>query len=189
MSTLRLFAGLPPEKGLEAEIAGVQKLISRSAATPLRYIESEDLHMTVVFFGSVDEKRLPLLDDILREGASLSIEPVGIPSGLGCFPAQGRARGIWLGFDDPGGTLTALHGLLVAMLAKRGFIFNERVWRPHLTLARVRGRQAVRMGELPAVPKSLLSIWRFGELVLYRSESGSGGARYFPEGRYRFTEN
>ena len=75
------------------------------------------------------------------------------------------------------------------MLAKRGFIFDERGLSPHLTLARVRGGRAVRMEELPALPKSVIRPWRFGELVLYRSKSGSGGSRYFPEGRYRLTEN
>jgi RNA 2',3'-cyclic 3'-phosphodiesterase len=187
MSSLRLFAGLPPESGIKAEIARFQELVSRSVAAPLRYIESEHLHMTVVFFGNVDEQRLPELDGILREGVALSVEPVGVPSGAGCFPSCRRARGIKLDFDEPGGTMTALNGLLVALFEKRGFMVDARGLSPHLTLARVRGGRTIRIAELPAVPKSLIRPWRFPELILYRSEPGSGGARYFPEGRYRFT--
>lgn len=98
----------------------------------------------------------------------------------GAFPSLGKPRVIWLGLADPVVTAT-VQRLLVSELRSRAVPVDERPFRPHLTLARVRrelSREQVRgikaaMDALPIpAPVSVES------LVLYRSRPGPDGSLY-----------
>ena len=60
-----------------------------------------------------------------------------------------------------------------------GFARESRLYRPHLTLARIRGRPPVELDELvEAFDEVRLSELTCTEFELIRSELGSGGPRY-----------
>ena len=64
-------------------------------------------------------------------------------------------------------------------MAGLGFARESRPYRPHLTLARVRGRPPVELDELvEAFDEVRLSELTCTEFELIRSELGSDGARY-----------
>lgn len=98
----------------------------------------------------------------------------------GAFPSIAGPRVIWLGVADPVLT-TAVHGTLVSELRARGLSCDERPFRAHLSLARVRseltseraGLLMAGLAELrPPAPASVES------LVLYRSTHGAAASLY-----------
>jgi 2'-5' RNA ligase len=90
---------------------------------------------------------------------------------------------LWLGVDG-GETLMEVHRVLAGALADGGFRVEDRAFRPHLTLARVRRGEISReryreivahLETLPAVAPS-----RAVALVLYESRLGGGPAVHVP---------
>jgi 2'-5' RNA ligase len=61
---------------------------------------------------------------------------------LGCFPHPRRPRIIWIGIGEGAQELCALHdGLEPPLLALGCYRREERRYRPHITLGRVRGER------------------------------------------------
>ena len=59
-------------------------------------------------------------------------------SHLGIFGSQRAPRVIWMGIDEPTGSLVATHKRLQRELLSRDFEVDSRPFSPHLTLARVK---------------------------------------------------
>lgn len=141
----------------------------------------EKLHITLKFFGDVEQARAPDLS-LAAEHAANSGAPFTLAiAGAGVFPPRGPARVLWLGIRDVSGNLTRLHAALEDECAAQGFTREERHFYPHLTIARL--RQPAGAGALAAhhvalgfeaVEQSVTGI------VLLRSELHPTGSRYTP---------
>jgi 2'-5' RNA ligase len=144
----RLFAAVyPPPEVAERVHAACAPL--REAAPTLRWADADRLHCTVRFYGEVDDARVAALADTLTDAARL-FDPLDAECrGLGAFPVWGRARVVWVGLRaDP--KFELLHHEIETRAMALGFDVEGRVFRPHLTLARVPAeakapvRQAIR---------------------------------------------
>lgn len=180
---MRLFAALVPPARVREDLAreAAQRLNADFRATP-----AERIHLTLLFLGERAESwvapfRQALEDRLAARG------PVDVsPGGPGAFPGGTRARVLWVGLE-PEAELLALHEDCRAAAASAGGAESsagER-FRPHLTLARARGRGAAEVPEswagLPPV-----TGWRADALSLFRSVSGPSGPRYEELFRLRF---
>ncbi|WP_319562264.1 RNA 2',3'-cyclic phosphodiesterase [Marispirochaeta sp.] len=188
MMKLRLFTALLPEHRLLEDIISLQNACRRSGMQNLRYIEVENLHVTVNFLGDTDPMELPALHDILQQGVSMLKAPVFKPAGMGVFPSFRRARSLNLLLEDPEGGMDLMFRHLDGLLKGAGYPGEDRRFRPHVTFGRFRSPrgETVDADMLPSLTGDMERIFRVRELVLFRSELGPGGARYSPEGRYRF---
>ncbi|WP_319417231.1 RNA 2',3'-cyclic phosphodiesterase [Marispirochaeta aestuarii] len=188
MIKLRLFTALVPESELIKGIIALQKTCRRSGMENLRYIEAENLHVTVNFLGDTSPQDLSVLHEILTGGVSVLKSPAFRPHALGLFPSPRRARSINLLLEDPEGSMDAMFRHLDGTLRGAGFPGERRSFRPHISFGRFRSRRGELMEEdsLPSLTAGIRRIFRCSELVLFRSDLGPGGARYYPEGRYRF---
>lgn len=172
--TLRLFVAAPLGDDARRRIA--ERLQATSPyPLPGRPVRPENWHVTLRFLGSVD----PVGRDRLLAG--LDEAPLGGPfrvrwGALGAFPRPARATVLWLGVDRGAGPLEALAGVVEEVTVASGFAPEDRPFRSHLTLSRIRPHQDVtglieRTGwlgiEMPV-----------DRVVLYRSHLGRGGARY-----------
>ncbi len=167
----RVFAGvdLSPEvrMALAGELSGL--------AIPGRVVPPQNWHLTLRFLGHVDwvtyERYLAELDTAADNRAfRLRLE------GLGGFPRPGRASVVWVGVGGDSEALGALAAVAEEAAVAVGLQPEERPFRPHLTLARVRPPEDVERLVADAPPFSL--GWDVEELVLFRSHLGGGGARY-----------
>ena len=196
---LRLFIAFPLPLELADEIGLLQRSLLRRVGSSeggtesgtdtgsrLRSIGRDNLHLTSHFLGQLDPSRIAVLASLLTAATAIAA-PVGLPVSVGAFPSLSRARGVTLDLEDPDGTLGLIHRELGTLLTGAGFTVERRGYRPHITLARVRGRTPLKLEAVPAVPERMRRRVRFEELVLFRSELGSAGARYYSEGRYPFT--
>lgn len=137
-ATLRLFVAIevPPE--ILQEARHIQTLLQKRIQGPARWVRPEGIHLTIKFLGDVSPERRADIEGLLarqvRGTAPLSFQV----SGPGAFPTIDRPRVIWLGIGGDTGPLEALQRRLEDAFASLGFAREERPFRPHLTLARVK---------------------------------------------------
>lgn len=120
---------------LDAAEAIIEQL--RSANEEVRWIERANLHLTLKFLGEVRHDLVPELRERLTEAASAAAFEIAL-GGLGAFPKWARPQVIWAGVTSGGEALTALAGLVDAASVRAGFTAEERPYRAHLTLGRMR---------------------------------------------------
>ncbi len=187
---LRLFVALDPPDPVRRRLGGVQASLREAAgphAESIRWAPSDRLHLTLQFLGAVPEERLEAVRRAVEEAAAAT-RPLRLTvRGVGAFPAPRRARVVWAGVEDDAGGLAALAAALGRGLAPLGFPADGRPLSAHVTLGRSREAGGARGlgGALAAAATGEPIPWRAEELVLFRSHTGAGGARYEPLVRAR----
>ena len=168
---------------LKAHSESVREAVPEAAAS---WGRPENIHLTVKFFGNVDQAKLPMISAALGRAVK-EFGPVEIQVGkTGVFPRASRPQVLWIGIDDASTLLSRLQGRVENECAREGFPKEDRAFRPHLTIARIRkphnanrlAETHLRMGFAPV--EIILS-----ELVLFRSELSSKGSSYTAISRHR----
>jgi 2'-5' RNA ligase len=138
MSRTRTFIAVDPGKEIRARLVSLQEVLAR-AATDVKWVEPENLHVTLLFLGEVDERDLPgvckAVADVTREVApfAMSVERAS------CFGNPRRPRTLWAGVGEGTQPLCALHDALEAPLMELGcYRREERQYTPHITLGRAK---------------------------------------------------
>lgn len=146
---------------------------------PARWTHPDDLHLTVLFLGPVDEAEARLLPTILEDIAGTFPRPVLRLTGAGADGGSSEPRHVFAAVQDADGSCAGMHRDLSEMLEmKPGPAF-----RPHVTLCRPQPKR-----ENPALhrdwPQLLeaIGLAEWGpcgttDMVLWRS-SGTGATRY-----------
>jgi len=124
---LRLFTAIP----IPFDVA--QTLARRQTGLPgAKWRTQEQLHVTLAFYGEVEERRA---DDLAAELARIPPGPFDIAlKGVGAFGDAHRSHTLWAGVE-PGERLTVLAGRCKAAAERAGVKMEPRLYRPHLTLA------------------------------------------------------
>jgi 2'-5' RNA ligase len=173
----RCFVAAPIGEELRAELAVAVAALRRAEPetdAAFRWTEPEGWHVTLAFLGATDADQVPSIVEALRaETADVGSFEVST-GGMGAFPSARRARVLWYRVLDEQRRLRLLAtGVRDALGLDAGSPF-----RAHLTLARARAREGVRLGEElmdAAMPGGRIVVDR---VVLYRSHLGRGPARY-----------
>jgi 2'-5' RNA ligase len=179
---VRCFIALRTDQTERGGLAGwleTARRFSELAVTP-----PDNLHLTLQFLGEIDDPSVEQAKDAVRAAVTTNTASAGWSlewAAPGAFPSRNRPRVLWMGIaEDP--RLRNLHAVLQKELRARGLLAEERGFRPHLTLARVRSRDlrgplpAEVMAHLDAVPA--LPPSKIRGLVLYRSILGRGPASH-----------
>jgi 2'-5' RNA ligase len=183
----RLFCAFELPEALRRSMAEhsqrVREAVPNAAAS---WSRPENIHLTVKFFGNVDQAKAPAITAaatrVVKEFSPLRIE-VGK---TGVFPRPSRPQVLWIGVEDASGALAKFQQTLEDEFAREGFSKEDRAFKPHLTIARIRRPQNanqladahLRMEFSPV--EIVLS-----ELVLFRSELSSKGSKYTSISRHR----
>lgn len=137
-----------------------------------RWVRTESYHVTLCFIGEVEEPQVKVLSEKLEEVArrhgpfNLDIQ------GTHAFPEDEMGRVLYVGVQNSK-ALRSLQEECAQALKELGFYLEDRPYRPHLTVARLRS------------PRNLIDVLsplvrhQFGELKTHRLtlfESKQGGA-------------
>jgi 2'-5' RNA ligase len=164
----------------------------RQFATDVRvsWERPEKLHITLKFFGNVDENLIDKISDaITRIAGRFSSFEIAV-TGTGVFTRAKQPRVLWLGIEDRNGSLAEIASQLDSRISRLGFEKEERSFSPHLTIARVREPQKAK-GLAGAHLQSRFGSEKFivTELVVYQSELKPTGSVYSVISRHSLRES
>jgi 2'-5' RNA ligase len=156
------------------------ELLRAALAGDVRWVDPDNLHLTVKFLGNVEPDRLPKLAE--RVGAKLMREsPFEVElAGLGAFPSARAARVVWLGVVAGASPLARLARKADAAAGRLGLPRDRRPYRAHLTLGRLRSPARVPLERV--VPPEPVSF-PVAEVVLFESRLSPSGSTYVPLAR------
>jgi 2'-5' RNA ligase len=173
---IRAFFAIELGESARRAAAGVaRRLREGPGGDGVRWVRPEALHVTLRFLGDVDPARVaPLASRAARELAAL--RPFALRLGKAeLFPTPSRPRVVALGLE-PAAPLAELAGAVERAVVAEGFAPEERPFRAHLTLGRVRGPRFPSVTALE-VPAAEIAV---EEAVLFESELSASGSRYTP---------
>ncbi len=130
---MRLFVAIGLEGKAAAAVEQVRQRLA-AAGQGLRWSQPADRHLTLQFLGEASPEQAECVMERLRAVRSAAV-PVRI-AGIGFFM---RAGVFWAGVEATA-ELLALQQRVTAATRACGFVAEPRVYRPHVTLARSRGR-------------------------------------------------
>lgn len=182
--SIRVFYAVElPREVREAATAHAARLRRDFPDARASWARPEGVHITLKFIGEVEAPRVEALSSAARSTVE-EFEPFPLTiEEPGTFPPRGAARVLWLGVKDASGGLARLQRRLEQECEAAGFPSEERAFKPHLTLARLRA-PAPALSE--AHRRTAFGPFDFEvvELVVMRSELGPGGSRYTPLSRH-----
>src|SRR5947209_714090 len=111
MARVRTFLAIDPSKPIRDRIVALQNTLARGG-TEVKWVEPDNLHVTLLFLGEVDMLEVPALcqavgDTTQRHPAfPMTVETAG------CFPNPRRPRILWVGVGEGAQEVVALHDAL-----------------------------------------------------------------------------
>lgn len=103
----------------------------------VKWVEPENLHLTLKFMGETPDTLVPQIERDLEECAR-EVEPFNISiQGVGCFPSKQRPRAYWAGLSASK-SLLDLQDSIALRMDELGFEPEEKKFVPHLTVARIK---------------------------------------------------
>jgi RNA 2',3'-cyclic 3'-phosphodiesterase len=168
-----VFTALYPSQAALADLDRVLDPLRRRHHD-LTWTRSEQWHLTLTFHGDLDPDRLERFDRVVARCASIRPATTARLSGGGAFPSATRGRMLWAGVETADDRLVGLQRNLAARLRKSGWDVERRRYRPHLTLARSRGRR-----DLSPIVDALDGYhgpdWAVDRIVVVVSRPGDAG--------------
>jgi 2'-5' RNA ligase len=188
---MRLFLAIDLDDAARAAAAAWSQALSTrlgAAAREIKWVEPANLHLSLHFFGELDDVRREAVTRALGEPYETRAFAIAL-SGAGFFPPTGSPRVIWLGLRDSVDASTqAIYREVQTRLTPLGLQETAaRGFTPHLTIGRVRTPGAAlgrllrdAMRDTPA-PSPTFSV---PHLTLYQSRLSPKGPTYIPVARF-----
>lgn len=161
--TKRLFLAINVPEDLKAELFElVRKCAKHNKNKPIKWVEQDNFHITLHFLGAVPEQQFEAIDaalePIVKKFPALRFK---IGENIDAFPDLTNPRVIYLELKEIGDGMTqTLHAHMGNALKSLGFEIDNRRFRMHITLGRVKNKTAVRIPniEIPAYEFEALQI-------------------------------
>lgn len=178
---IRLFVAIPLPVDVCAQLAGMQTGLGNA-----RWIDPENMHLTMRFIGEVSEPDMREIDSAL---ASLTEPAISIGlHGLGYFERRGRVHSLWVRVEKSD-ALSHLQSKIERVLVRYGLEPEKRKYTPHVTLARVHDLPVERLAPWLADQGDFsVPVFLATQFVLVETFRGHGGAAYKPLVEYDLFE-
>ncbi len=175
----RLFLAIGIGEDVRGQLAEIQRTLRRTGAR-VSWVPPENLHLTLVFLGDGFAARVPELVAAVDSAASM-VAPFRLDvAGVGWFGSARSPRVVWAGVPDAPPALADLYGRCAAAAAAWGARIEDRPYKAHLTLGRVRSARGAAaltaaMAERINTRAGTVDVSR---VLLMRSALLAQGARY-----------
>lgn len=152
----------------------------REAAPHVSWVTEDHLHITLKFLGEQPDSVVDSLRAALSGVARAHRAPRLELGGVGAFPNLRAPRVVWLGVEQDG-KLELLHHDIESACEALGHDVEGRVFRPHITLGRVRrelGREQTRTLASAARAVTYAGVVEATSIDLMESQLTPSGPRY-----------
>jgi len=177
---IRAFLALEIPEDVLGAVSRLQEKLKRDLGGRISWTLPQAQHLTLKFFGNVsgeDVKRIGFaVDNRTRTCRPLKLS-IGEP---GVFPNPQRPRVLWCGTSGEIEKLSALQKQLDGDFADLGFPAEDRPFRAHLTLCRIKDPRDVSGVDTVLTKYRAFAAGEFSgkELVLFQSKLTPQGAIY-----------
>jgi RNA 2',3'-cyclic 3'-phosphodiesterase len=123
--------------------------ILRAAEADVKWVDVQNLHITLQFLGEVPEQLIADTCKAVEKGAA-QVQAFDLEIGTaGAFPNSNRPRTLWIGANAGSQQMAELHEFVALELAELGFSEEDRKFQTHLTIGRTRsGKNVAELGRL-----------------------------------------
>jgi 2'-5' RNA ligase len=151
----------------------------------IKWTEIENFHITIAFPGETEEDKVTAVSKMLKEVSEGSGTFEMIIKGAGVFKSFNDPRVLWTTIE-PSVKLNGLYELVIPGLRRIGINLEEREFRPHLTLGRIKGIND--NDRFKALIMKYVNIelqkQQVNEVILYESVLSHAGPIYKPLAKY-----
>jgi len=112
-------------------------LRAQLGAEKIKWVDPENIHLTLAFLGDTEEKKIKIIAGILKERCNGFQEFEFVLAGAGVFKNYSDPRVIWAGIELSE-KLMMLNNIITEGLREYGFVVEDRPFNPHLTLGRIK---------------------------------------------------
>ena len=176
---IRTFIGFELPEKTRSFISSIQEDL-KSNGLDARWVQPKNIHLTLKFLGNINKDDTQKVGEAIFKSAA-DYAPISLTAkGVGAFPGINRPRVLWIGIRGQIDVLIQLQKSLDDQLEQIGFPKENRPFKGHLTLARVKG-QIDRVKLINAIkkygefePKSFIA----DNIILFKSDLKSTGAVY-----------
>jgi len=179
--SLRTFIALDLDEPIRRKLMAVRDWLV-SPADRVRLVESRNLHVTLNFLGDVPDGLAGDVCSIVQQAAD-RIEPFSFEvRGIQVVPPAGAVRMLWAKVSDSSGQMAKLYEQLSLGLAGLGLRGEDRRFKPHVTIMRIKSLKApaAMRHQAREYADELFGLQHADEVVAYTSQLGSAGAVYTP---------
>ncbi len=176
---IRSFLAIELPKPILGKIEEVQGNL-KSTHADVRWVSPEKIHLTLKFFGYIEESRIePIfmsIEEPVRDTLPFSIKVRGV----GGFPSLKNPRVVWMGLEHGRESLLSFQKQLEERLQKIGFEPEDRPFQPHLTLGRMkssRGKEELVKG-MEKYREEEFGVFQVERVALFKSDLRPTGPIY-----------
>lgn len=142
---LRIFTAVDLNGELKENIAAFTEKCRTKQTRGVRYVEKENLHITMKFLGEMPEDKV---EKLAAELSAIELPATEIAaSGAGAFPNVFFPSVLWVGIKDDG-VLERLFLEIEEKASVYGVARETRKFHPHATIARLKGKAESGLVEL-----------------------------------------
>jgi RNA 2',3'-cyclic 3'-phosphodiesterase len=186
--SIRAFLAIDPPQEIFSEIIKIQERLKKDLRGDIRWVRPEGIHLTLKFFGYIYDSDVANISDVVKNSiANMKALALNVRK-LGAFPSVNRPRVLWLGIDGDTDALINLQTRIDKGLESYGFKKEDRPFRPHLTLARIKEPKGL-VGLVETVKKNedyLAGSFSVCVLTLFKSDLKPAGAIYTKLAHFSF---
>lgn len=129
---MRLFIAINFDKLQKDKLITAQDVLKDAVGGKGRFVKEDNLHITLVFLGEVEASRLQVIKDAMDK---VTLPPLILHSNrLATFSSR-KGQTIYIGIEEDK-MLLSLHAQLIANLIDKGCRLEQRIYKPHITIAR-----------------------------------------------------
>ncbi len=179
---MRLFIAieLPPE--IKDALGQLQVQLNASGAN-VKWVEPQNIHLTLKFLGDTDDKEIDAIMRILEEVAGEKMDFTIRISSLGAFPSLDSIRVIWAGIDQGDTIACQIAKDLEERIAYIGIAKEKRPFSSHITIGRTKsslnpGKLARDIGILEKALEGKNLEFRVQKITLFKSTLTPKGPVY-----------
>ena len=142
----------------------------------VRWQREDQLHLTLRFIGEVDEEKTEEIRLIL---STIQFLPFSVRiKGVDIFGPARKPRMLWAGLENPA-PVKALQEKITNTLRRLDLEPEDRKYKPHVTLARIKGNNGDKLAQfLEHYATLALDPFAANEFVLFKSHLSHTGAQY-----------
>ena len=150
------------------------------ARADVKWVKLENIHLTLKFLGSLEESTLDNVSSVLRERCRGFNPITSYLNEIGAFPDLRHPKIVWGALDDSNKEIQAIVDVLEGEFAKLGLAPEERPFKPHITIGRVKSSANLKnlIQTIQQITFEDKIQQTFDKIVLYKSTLTSQGPIY-----------